>query len=65
MVDRFICRREGHKPSTMITFDPLSTLTPTSYFTTCLRCGEWFEIDVSTSPPPPPPPVRLAPGKLP
>lgn len=42
-VDRFICRREGHDPVWRITAHNTGM---TSYFTTCNRCGKWFEQDV-------------------
>jgi hypothetical protein len=42
IVDRFICRREGHKPSVVIRES--SGLYWTSYITTCLRCGKAYEV---------------------
>jgi hypothetical protein len=40
MIDRFICRREGHKPSVTITH--VSDITH-QFLTTCQRCGRWFD----------------------
>ena len=47
-VDRFVCRREGHKPT--VTFTRLR-VTGTAekrlpFFTTCRVCGKWFEMEV-------------------
>lgn len=50
LVDRFICRREGHKPS--VTLTRTSGLTITSYISTCLRCGKPITMPVPPDPPP-------------
>jgi len=46
VIDRFICRREGHKPSVTIT--KITGLVEGAerlpYFTTCQRCGKWYEV---------------------
>ena len=48
--DRFICRREGHKPSLRI--DKVTLTQPSDepfrYFTTCRVCGVWYEQEVPT-----------------
>lgn len=41
LVDRFICRREGHVPSLEV--KGTSGITVTSWVTYCLRCGQVFE----------------------
>jgi len=43
LVDRFICRREGHIPSFTVT--KVSGVTVTSYVTSCLRCGKLYEVE--------------------
>jgi hypothetical protein len=49
MIDRFICRREGHDPTVRVT-----NLAPswaysvvTSYITTCRRCGKAIEVQAT------------------
>lgn len=44
LVDRFVCRREGHKPC--VTIGKVSGVTIESYYTTCLRCGKLVEVKV-------------------
>ena len=46
LVDRFICRREGHLPCTTLT--KTSGITVYSYITSCQRCGKVFEQAVDT-----------------
>jgi hypothetical protein len=41
-VDRFICRREGHKPSVTIFRSAFAHL---PYQTVCQRCGQWIEVE--------------------
>ena len=43
LVDRFICRREGHVPSVVLT--QTSGITIRSYTTSCLRCGKLYEVE--------------------
>ena len=44
LIDRFICRREGHKPTVTITkVTGVIDERPFKYFTTCRRCGKWYE----------------------
>lgn len=44
LVDRFICRREGHKPtSTIIAGQQFIGC----YVTTCIRCGKAYEVEVN------------------
>ncbi len=56
LVDRFICRREGHQPSVRITRQ--SGVNVISSYCTCLRCGKWLEVkgDTITQLPGKPPP---------
>lgn len=42
VVDRFICRREGHKPTVQLIGN--SGLNVKSYITSCQRCGKHFEL---------------------
>ena len=48
LVDRFICRREGHKPAATLT--NTSGVTITSYITNCQRCGKVFTVNVPPAP---------------
>jgi hypothetical protein len=41
MIDRFICRREGHKSS--MTVRSSWDISSLQLLTTCQRCGKWFE----------------------
>jgi hypothetical protein len=41
MIDRFICRREGHKSS--MTVRSSWGISSLQLLTTCQRCGKWFE----------------------
>lgn len=41
IVDRFICRREGHQPSGIITGTAAAYVT--SYIVACKRCGKLVE----------------------
>jgi hypothetical protein len=41
--DRFICRREGHKPSVTVT--RISGVPRTTLMCKCLRCGQWIEAE--------------------
>ena len=52
LVDRFICRREGHKPAAVITLHTGITL-PSTYITSCRRCGKVYEARVLPDGPPP------------
>lgn len=46
-VDRFVCRREGHKPALKFTSMRASGMpAPKTYFTTCLQCGKSVEFKV-------------------
>lgn len=38
---KFTCRREGHVPQVKV---KNTAQVSTSYFTVCIRCGEWLEI---------------------
>lgn len=40
LVDRFICRREGHKPNVTLPRVPGVT----GYRTTCRRCGQRIDV---------------------
>lgn len=42
LVDRFVCRREGHVPAVKLT--ATSWFKPDSYITSCVRCGKAFEV---------------------
>lgn len=42
LLDRFVCRREGHKPA--LKLRATSGLTVRSYFATCIRCGKVVEV---------------------
>lgn len=44
LVDRFICRREGHIPAVQLA--GWSGLQPQSYITRCRRCGKVYEVEV-------------------
>lgn len=41
LLDRFVCRREGHVPT--VTLTRITGVAVGSYFTTCRRCGRVFE----------------------
>jgi hypothetical protein len=43
IVDRFVCRREGHIPALEFK-QPPQGITVTSYVTSCRRCGKVYEI---------------------
>lgn len=46
-VDRFVCRREGHKPALKFTSMRASGMpAPKTYITTCLHCGKSVEFKV-------------------
>ena len=47
LVDRFICRREGHKPSVVIDTGKEFV---TSFVAPCLRCGKQIEWKSSGTP---------------
>ncbi len=47
LFDRFICRREGHKPTVVLFRGPVTT---EPYMTTCQRCGKWFEAEPQVKP---------------
>jgi hypothetical protein len=49
LVDRFICRREGHVPMGTISVAPGLEKYITSYITTCRRCGKQYEVVLSPS----------------
>ena len=43
LVDRFVCRREGHKPTVTITHT--TGVTVEKYASTCRRCGKVVEVE--------------------
>jgi hypothetical protein len=51
LIDRCVCRREGHQPAMTIT--STTGLTITSYITTCRRCGKIYATTPAPSPQPP------------
>jgi DNA-directed RNA polymerase subunit M/transcription elongation factor TFIIS len=45
--DRFVCRREGHAPALVFSkFTASGVEPPTTYMTTCVRCGKWAEFPI-------------------
>lgn len=42
LLDRFVCRREGHRP-TVYNLKAAGMVTPKTYLTTCKRCGKTYE----------------------
>lgn len=50
LVDRFICRREGHVPTVQL--QPTTALVIKKYVTTCRRCRKLVEFEAPTGIPP-------------